>query len=93
MTFDDFVKRIQQQAGLKSSEEARQAVNATLETLRACLAEGGAESLPAEVREMVGAGLVAGGVPGQPQVASANPQIAGQDRVESGGESTASSGQ
>jgi uncharacterized protein (DUF2267 family) len=93
MTFDDFIKRVQEQAGVTSAQQARQAVEATLATLRACLADGGPDSLPAEVRQQLGSGLL-GGLPGQPRAAaSANPQMDGQERVESGGESTAETGQ
>jgi hypothetical protein len=93
MTFDEFVRRVQDQAGMNSPQQARQAVTATLETLRACLADGGLEGLPSEIRQKVGM-LGGAGLPGQPQAAaSANPQMVGQERVESGGESTAESGQ
>jgi uncharacterized protein (DUF2267 family) len=95
MTYQEFLSRVQQQGGL-SSEEAGRAVTATLETLRACLAEGGIDALPQEVQqlmpaELMGASAQGGSASGGNQ--GANPQLAGETRPESGGESTAESGQ
>ena len=96
MTYQEFLRRVQDQGGLSSPEEAGRAVTATLETLRACVAEGGIDALPQEVQQLLPAGLVGASAQGGSAARAdegANPQLAGETRVESGGESTAESGQ
>ena len=88
MTYQEFLSRVQDHGGLASTDEANQAVTATLETLRWCLVDGGFAALPQEIRdllpiEMSGVGATLTG----------NPQVIGETRTESGGETTASSGQ
>ena len=97
MTYQEFLGRVQHQAGLSSPRESACVVTATLATLGEALAVGGVDGLPGEIRGLI-PGLLAGGVAGQPWSTDAagqgaNPQLAGETRVESGGESTAESGQ
>ena len=97
MTYQEFLGRVQDQGGLSSPDETMPAVTATLATLRECLVGGGIDALPQEIRQLLPAelmitssaprGNMAGATP------TANPQFAGETRVESGGESTAESGQ
>ncbi len=96
MTYQEFLNRVQSQAGLGSHEETARAVTATLGTLREYLEGGAAGELPQELQQLLPAGLSgAGGQPGGVAggAESSNPQLAGETRVESGGESTAESGQ
>ena len=97
MTYQEFLKRVQNESGLSSQDEVRRVVSATFGMLRACLAEGGIESLPQELQQLLPAELRNGFTTQQPDMAtandSANPQLAGETRAESGGESTAESGQ
>ena len=97
MTYQEFLGRVQHQAGLSSPRESACVVTATLATLGEALAAGGVDGLPGEIRGLI-AELLADGVAGQPWSTGAagqgaNPQLAGETRVESGGESTAESGQ
>ena len=97
MTYQEFLRRVQDQGGLASPEETARAVTATLETLRECLVAGGIDALPQELRQLIPGELLSassaqpGNVLGTNQ--AANPQLVGETRVESGGESTAESGQ
>ena len=94
MTYQEFLRRVQDQGGLSSPEEAGRAVTATLETLRACVTEGGIDALPQEVQQLLPRALVgASAQGGNASGADTNPQLAGETRAESGGESTAESGQ
>ncbi len=97
MRYQEFLSRVQDRAGLASPDETERTVTATLETLRECLAEGGIDSLPQEVRQLIPAELLsvssAQGVNVVGANQTANPQLVGETRVESGGESTAESGQ
>ncbi len=94
MLYDEFLKRVQSQAGLSAPDQAERVVTATLQTLQACLARGGTDALPPEIRRMVGwEALNAMAQAGTTADDSSNPQLEGQNRVESGGESTPESGQ
>ena len=97
MTYQAFLERVQARSGLASADQAERAVTAMLEALRDSLADGGIEALPQELRDLLPSGLAgaAGGQPGTIAGASdsSNPQLIGETRAESGGESTAESGQ
>jgi uncharacterized protein (DUF2267 family) len=96
MTYQEFLRRVQDQAGLSSADDAGRAVAATLETLARCVSGQGIDALPQEIRQLLPAELMSASsgqqwneVGGE----ATNPQLAGETRVESGGESTAESGQ
>jgi uncharacterized protein (DUF2267 family) len=95
MTYNEFLRRVQEQASLESADQAGRAVTATFETLRGCLANGPNEA-PQEILQQIPRELTQG-FNGQPLQTSRgqtdNPQLAGQQRRQSGGESTAESGQ
>ena len=97
MTYQEFLKRVQDESGLSSQDEVRRVVSATFGTLRECLAGGNLDSLPQELQQMLPAEMTNAFTAQQPGMAtandSANPQLAGETRAESGGESTAESGQ
>jgi uncharacterized protein (DUF2267 family) len=94
MTYNEFLRRVQEQAGLESADQAGRAVTATFETLRGCLANGPNEA-PQEILRQIPTELTHA-LNGQSQQRAGqtdNPQLAGQQRRQSGGESTAESGQ
>ena len=97
MTYQEFLRRVQDQAGLASPDATIRAVTATLEMLQECFEGGGIDAVPQEVRQLIPAELLSassvqvGNVVGANQ--TANPQLIGETRLESGGESTAESGQ
>ncbi|HYN88038.1 MAG TPA: hypothetical protein VER55_05890 [Ardenticatenaceae bacterium] len=105
MTYEEFIERVashqaplspDQQSGLLSLEQIEFIVTAALETLRDCLAEGGVNTLPEEIRQLLPAELAGAGAQGLDAVGttqSENPQVIGETRAASGGESTAESGQ
>ena len=97
MTYQEFLGRVQRQAGLSTTEETESAVTATLAVLGECLAAGSIDGLPPEIQRMI-PGELAGMFGGRQANAGAadrqsNPQLVGETRAESGGESTAESGQ
>ena len=53
MTYQEFLRRVQEKGGLASAEDTTRAVTATLETLRECLTQGGFDTLPREVRHLL----------------------------------------
>lgn len=89
MRYEEYLARVQDRAGMSSAEEARRAVTATLAVLRECLSEDDGSGLPPELRRELPPELA--GVLGDSD--TANPQLEGQRRSESGGESTRESGQ
>ena len=97
MTYQEFLRRVQDQGGLSSPDETERVVTATLETLRECLAGGDIDALPQEIQQLIPSELTGSFIALRRNVAAANrtanPQLAGETRFESGGESTAESGQ
>jgi hypothetical protein len=94
MTYEDFLRIVQERAGLASVDEAERVVEATFRTLRDSLGAGDTDALPAELRNLMPEARL---VPSSLMQASGgemnNPQLIGEERAESGGESTAESGQ
>lgn len=97
MEFDEFLRQVQERGTFGSPDEARRAVSATLETLRDSLANSSISSLPQEVQRILPPAMTKTSVgQWQPDLGrdqTNNPQIAGETRAASGGESTAESGQ
>jgi uncharacterized protein (DUF2267 family) len=94
MVYKEFLKRVQEQAGLSEPDQAEKVMTATLNTLQACLTSGGTDALPPEIRRLVGSkALGALAQAARTSETTENPQIVGQNRIESGGESTPESGQ
>jgi uncharacterized protein (DUF2267 family) len=86
MQYEEFVERVRSQGRLASRDDAARAITATLAVLRETLAGDPGAGLPQEIVDMLPeayAGVLVG----------ANPQLANQARIESGGESTRESGQ
>jgi uncharacterized protein (DUF2267 family) len=97
MKFEAFLRQVQERGGFSSRDDAQRAVTATLESLRATLANGSLSDLPPELQHLISPALTTvpanQGQSDRSRNQTNNPQIANETRAASGGESTPESGQ